>query len=204
VVSIAHVDRSFVYQAAATSRASLKQVDVTQGHGRPSRSGSCDDTGMPTSPGRSLPDVAVGKQCGDPYSWRPFLRHCGRDAPEFPLSMLGRYRALKMRLASQGYLDLRDVPEAEMGDGIPWRIWNAIVKARPSRTPELLTFYATSSIPATTSTSRPFSSRSRSGSALNRMNSCHFQWSCHVEQSDGALTRHEFLDTTGRHPCSNA
>ena len=134
-VSIAHIDRSFVYPGGGDYRGLLKEVDVTQDIaallGRvPAMTLECQQ-----SLAGPLPDIAVGKQCGEPYSC-PFLRHCDQDAPEFPLSMLGQHRGLKMKLASQGYIDLRDVPEAEIGDGIPRRIWNGVVNGETFQDPQ--------------------------------------------------------------------
>ena len=199
VVSIAHIDRSFVYLGGGDYRGLLKQVDVTQDIapllGRvPAMTLECQR--VLAGP---LPDIAVGKQCGEPYAC-PFLRHCDRDAPEFPLSMLGRSRTLKMRLASQGYLDLRDVPQAEIGEGIPRRIWNAIVKGETYQDPRAADLLRDLEYPRyyldfeTVHFAVPIWIGTRPYEQLP------FQWSCHVEQADGALTHHEFLDTTGEAP----
>ena len=198
-VSIAHVDNSFIYPGHGDYRGLLKFVDVTQDI-EPLR---------PTVPelmlrcqqilSGPLPEIPVGRQCGEPYEC-PFLGWCDRDAPEFPLSILGRHWRLRDQLAAGGYRDLRDVPEADIGNGLPYRIWNATrsgsVFLNPKAADELraldypryyLDFETIQfAVPIWVGT-RPYEQLP-------------FQWSCHIEHADGRLEHREFLDTVGDAP----
>ncbi|MHB8493734.1 MAG: DUF2779 domain-containing protein [Casimicrobiaceae bacterium] len=198
-VSIAHVDNSFIYPGHGDYRGLLKFVDVTQDI-EPLR---------PTVPelmlrcqqilSGLLPEIPVGRQCGEPYEC-PFLGWCDRDAPEYPLSILGRHWRFRDELAARGYRDLRDVPEAAIGDGLPYRIWNATrsgsVFLNPKAADELrdldypryyLDFETIQfAVPIWVGT-RPYEQLP-------------FQWSCHIEHADGRLEHREFLDTVGDAP----
>lgn len=45
--------------------------------------------------------------------------------PPVESAILGRHWRLRDELAARGYRDLRDVPETDIGDGLPRRIWSA-------------------------------------------------------------------------------
>ena len=83
--SILHIDSSFVYAGDGDYRSLFAEVDVTGDIEALKRQ-------VPELVLRSqkilagpLPDIAVGKQCSDPFAC-PFLAHCDRDAREFPLA----------------------------------------------------------------------------------------------------------------------
>ena len=198
-VSIAHVDNSFVYEGNGDYRGLLNFIDVTQDL----------EPLLPKVPelllrcqqilSGSLPDIPVGKQCSVPYDC-PFLGWCDRDAPEYPLSILGHHWRLRDRLAAQGYRDLRDVPEADIRDGLPHRIWSTVRSGNtfinPKAADELcglgyprhyLDFETIQFVVPIWTGTRPYEHLP-------------FQWSCHIEHAEGRLEHCEFLDTIGDAP----
>ena len=198
-VSIAVVDSSFVYPGNGNYRGLLKSVDVTaQIADLCMRVPDLIAEAQRTLDGPE-PELAVGKHCRSPYEC-PFLAHCDRDAPEFPLSILGRDWRLAERLAAMGYRDLRDVPDEAIGDGMPRRLWDA------SRTGEVYidpsAGEALRRLPwpryyldfETIAFAVPIWPGTRPYEQLP------FQWSCHVEHADGSVEHREFLDTSGDAP----
>ena len=198
-VSIAHVDSSFVYPGGGDYRGLLKLVDVTQDIA-PLR---------PTVPelmlrcqqilSGPLPEIPVGRQCGEPYDC-PFLGWCDRDAPEYPLSILGRHWRLRDELAARGYRDLREVPETDIGDGLPRRIWSATRSGEALVDPKSAQAFRGLDYPRyyldfeTIQFAVPIWAGTRPYEQLP------FQWSCHVEHGDGRVEHREFLDTDGQAP----
>jgi hypothetical protein len=198
-VSIAHVDNTFVYLGGGDYQGLLKSVDVTEEVAElltqaPALALRCQQV-----LGGPLPEIAVGKQCGHPYAC-PFLGYCDRDAPEYPLSILGRHWRLKERLAAQGYRDLRDVPEQAIGDGGPRHLWEATTSGRSLVDPRAAVLLQDLGYPRyyldfeTIQFAVPIWAGTRPYEQLP------FQWSCVIEQEDGSLEYREFLDTSGDAP----
>lgn len=198
-VSIAHLDGAFVYPGGDNYRGLFSYVDVTQDIASlraqvPALALRCQQILVGPAP-----SIAVGRQCREPYSC-PFLSRCDRDAPTYPLSMLGQHWRLRERLAALGYRDLRDVPESEIGDGLPRRIWSAVVNGESFIDPNVAKLINDLEFPRyyldfeTIQFAIPIWPGTRPYEQLP------FQWSCHAEHADGTATHDEFLDTTGDAP----
>ena len=151
------------------------------------------------------PDIATGPHCATPFDC-PFLAHCGCDDPpptDYPVDLLpnqGGKRAA-MELKAAGYSDLRDVPTDVTLQGRLQRILEttrsgvAYLDAAAIREelsgwawPRYYFDFETVSftVPRWLGT-RPFENLP-------------FQFSCHVEQSDGTVSHHDFLDLSGEDP----
>jgi hypothetical protein len=205
-VSIAHIDNTFVYPGGGDYRGLFKSVDVTEQVAElrtqaPGFALRCQQ--ILAGP---VPEIAVGKQCHAPYDC-PFLAYCDRNAPEYPLSILGANWRLKNRLILQGYSDLREVPEDAIGDGRPRRLWDATLTGLASLDPRAAIFLADLGYPRyyldfeTIHFAVPIWTGTRPYEQLP------FQWSCSVEQQDGTLMHREFLDISGGaplRPCAEA
>ena len=198
-ISIAHVDSSFVYPGGGNYCGLLTSTDVTQDIDAlrsqvPPMTLRCQQ--ILSNP---MPEIAVGKQCNEPYNC-PFHAWCDRDAPEYPLSILGNYWRLKETLAASGYRDLRDVPEDAIGDGLPHRIWAAVLRGDAFVDPKAAGFLRDLDYPRhyldfeTIQFAVPVWAGTRPYEQLP------FQWSCHIERADGSLSHREFLDTGGDAP----
>jgi hypothetical protein len=205
-VSIAHIDNTFIYPGGGDYRGLFTSADVTEQVAElraqaPSLALRCQH--VLAGP---VPEIAVGKQCHDPYAC-PFLAYCDREAPEYPLSILGRSWRLKEYLMLQGYRDLREVPEVAIGGGRRRRVWDATLTGRPIVDPLAAVFLQDLEYPRyyldfeTISFAVPIWAGTRPYEQLP------FQWSCSVEQQDGTVTHREFLDTSGdapMRPCAEA
>jgi hypothetical protein len=205
-VSIAHIDNAFVYPGGGDYRGLFKSVDVTEQVAElraqaPGLALRCQQ--VLAGP---LPEIAVGKQCNVPYAC-PFLTYCDRDAPEYPLSILGRDWRLKQRLMIQGYRDLREVPENAIGDGRARRVWDATLTGRPSFDPRAAIFLTDLGYPRYYLDFETIQFAVPIWTGTHPYEQLPFQWSCSVEQQDGIVMHREFLDISGgapMRPCAEA
>ena len=198
-VSIAHVDNSFVYPGGGDYRGLLKSVDVTEDVDRVRDDVPALVLRCQRIVAVGMPDVSVGKHCQSPYAC-PFLAWCDRDRPAHPLSILGHQWRLRDQLAELGYRDLRDVPEAAIGEGLARRIWLATQSGTPYLDPRAADLLRDLPYPRcyldfeTIQFAVPIWSGTRPYEQLP------FQWSCTIEHRDGTLDHREFLDTSGDAP----
>lgn len=148
------------------------------------------------------PQITTGPQCKEPYEC-PFFQHCRASeppAPTYPVEDLPRAKAVVESLRSAGYVGLQDVPPELLHNPMHQRIAEAVRTGQAYVSPELtdvldgipypryyLDFETISFIVPRWLGSRPFQQ-------------VPFQFSCHVEHSDGTVNHSEFLDLTGRNP----
>ena len=205
-MSIAHIDNTFVYPGGEDYRGLFKSVDVTEQVTElrtqaPNLALRCQQILA-----GNVPEIPVGKQCNVPYAC-PFLTYCDRDAPEYPLSILGRDWQLRERLMVQGYRDLREVPENAIGDGRPRRVWDATLTGRPSFDPRAAIFLTDLGYPRYYLDFETIQFAVPIWTGTHPYEQLPFQWSCSVEHQDGTVTHREFLDISGgapMRPCAEA
>lgn len=147
------------------------------------------------------PDNAPGDQCTNPFPC-PFIAHCSPPETdvEYPVEILPYGKKMAEQLRTEGYRDLRDVPEDKLSNPKHIRVHRvtksgqaeldqeAIDAVRELPYPRYYLDFETIgfSVPIWTGTS-PYKQLP-------------FQWSCHIENSDGLLTHKEFLDISGGDP----
>ena len=198
--SVAHIDSTFVYPGGGDNHGLLREVPVDD-EIRPFLAQ------VPTwihKANRVLrgpePHTAVGPHCTQPYDC-PFTDYCsnGPEA-EYPVTLLPQAGALTQALIDEGYSDLRDVPRTRLSKDVHLRIWDATTSGRPYRDPALKAILNALDYPRyfldfeTITFAVPIWPGTRPYQQLP------FQWSVHVEQSNGRLDHEEFLDTDGDGP----
>ena len=128
-VFIGHVNNQFVLRKAADYEGLLTEVDISEEVQR-----ALPETAAKTVEFRavmasgSMPDVAVGLQCTDPYEC-PFLarRSAGMETPEFPVSVLPRGGKVVAALLAEGVTDLQGVPAERLSNDMHRRVHAATV-----------------------------------------------------------------------------
>ena len=198
-ISVSHVDPTFVYQGKGDYRRLLKQVNVT------------DDIldYVEEVPGwikefqkmlvGRTPRIEVGPQCFAPFDC-PFLSHCSKGQPEYPVDLLPRGGNVVATLHAAGYRDLRKVPGSLLESGkhkLIWRVTRSGKAEIDARVRKLMRdlpyprFYLDFE---TIHFTVPIWKGTRPYEQLP------FQWSCHIEREGGALTHREFIDVSGEPP----
>ena len=146
-----------------------------------------------------MPDIAVGPQCTTPFEC-PFLHFCGRDRPQFPVGILPRAGALAEELRAQGIDDVRGIPQGRLTKPVHERIRTATVTGRAYVGTQLERSLHALPYPRhyldfeTANLAVPVWPGTRPYEQLP------FQWSCHIERTDGSLDHREFLSISAEPP----
>ncbi len=142
----------------------------------------------------SMPAVAVGPQCHDPYPC-PFFERCaaGQTLAEFPVDLLPRGGNTADELVAEGFRDLREVPFTRLTNEMHRRVQQATLSGtayfdesasaglRQLALPYVFLDFETIgfSVPEVIGT-QPFEQLP-------------FQWSVHVERAPGDVRHEEYL-----------
>ena len=202
IVSLMHLDNSFVYKQAWDYRGLLIEKDITESVQPFKQNVQKWIAESQQLLEGGLPDIKIGTQCSQPFDC-PFYAHCSADQPEYPVTLLpgnmGSRGAADM-LKAKGYEDLTQVPEGEVDSPSLERIRRitasgiaeldvgakAAIQGLPY--PRYYLDFETIQFPIPiwlgTSPYRQLP----------------FQWSCHIESADGSLNHAEFLDVSGKPP----
>jgi hypothetical protein len=193
-VAVATLDTSFVYQGDGKYDGLLVETDVTDAV----RERLPLVPKLVTEARRLLakldePDVAVGVHCGAPHGC-DFYSHCAPPAAKYSVLGLGGSKERLFELMHSGFVDLRDVPEAELKSDSQRLIWRQTRLEQPHVGAELKALARSLAFPRyyldfeTVGPAVPMFAGTRPFEALP------FQWSCHIEAKRGAIEHAEFLD----------
>ncbi len=195
-VEIAHIDRSFVYPGKNDYRGLFAHADTTE----QIRSFEKEVPDWINAARATLsgdePDIAPGEQCHSPFDCS-FITHCSpavdSDKDIIPPEILPYSGSLAKQLRAEGFIDLRNVPEARLSKPKHLRIWRATKadtaeladeagrSVRALGYPRYYIDFETIqfAIPLWAGT-RPY-------------DQIPFQWSCHVETGEGNMHHAAFL-----------
>lgn len=151
------------------------------------------------------PDILPGPQCDAPFEC-PFKTHCAQQhpaepAPAFPLSNLYRLSAAtRETLLAKGYRDARDVPPEYLNTTQRW-IQRVAQTGQAELSPTAAQVLSAYPYP------RYYLDFETIAMAVPRFahtspyrTQVPFQWSCHIEMSNGELDHDMFLDVSGDDP----
>lgn len=113
-VTLAHIDKRFVYQGGEDFTGLLLLVDATShvAHLKVSVIGIVERLRIMLA--QPEPDIRTGDHCSNPYDC-PFLAYCrGQEPPgaEYPVEVFGRLTASRLR--RDGYFDARQVVDRQL------------------------------------------------------------------------------------------
>ena len=149
----------------------------------------------------SVPNIETGRHCTTPYRC-PFFGHCHQGESEYPIKELpslkpGDYERLK----GPGIRDIGSIPPDIPGlSGMQRRVRDSVVSGRPFVGTNLAARLAEIAFPAS------FLDFETVGGAIpiypgtRPYQRVPFQWSLHVQDSDGRLSHSYFLDDGGGDP----
>lgn len=203
LVSLAHIDNSFVYPGDGDYRGLLNEVDLTkEALARSAEVKEWITSAQAVAALKEEPEVATGPHCNTPFTCG-FCDYCNRDKiwPDYPLDSLPRLHQRKReQFESEGYADLREVPD-ELLNATQRRVKEcsttgaaffdaagAAADLAPFGYPAYFLDFETVSfaVPIWKGT-RPYQQ-------------IPFQFSLHRLDEDGTLAHHAFLDMTGMDP----
>lgn len=138
-------------------------------------------------------------QCSDPFAC-PFLSHCDRDAPEFPLSIFSANWRIRDQLLARGYRDVREVPLDLVESRKLRRIWRSTTSGQPELEPAAAAVIQELGLPRYYLDFETIQFAVPIWAGTSPYEQLPFQWSCHLQTMDGALAHREFLDVSGAAP----
>ncbi len=142
-----------------------------------------------------VPDIETGPHCKTPYKC-PFFGHCHQGEPEHPIRDLPRLMpGAYERLQASGIGDIGSIPPNFQGlSEVQRRVRDSVATGRPFVSTRLASRLGEINFPAgfldfeTLSLAVPIYAGTRPYQTIP------FQWSLHVEESDGGLSHSAFLD----------
>jgi hypothetical protein len=198
-VSVAYVNRDFVYAGHGAYQGLLVPEDVTATVNTLTAGLSDQIAELRAVLADPLPAVTPGDQCHDPFDC-PFVDVCSPVTTEYPVTLFPRGEKLARELLAQGIEDVRQIPEGFLEKERFERIRRATVSGEYEVDPALgklltglgwpryyLDFEAISFAVPIWKDTRPYEQLP-------------FQWSCHVEPQPGVLESSAYLDITGVSP----
>lgn len=201
-ILLAHADSGFVYKRKGDYNGLLVAEDITDRvEALLPKIPSIVESLKKVAAG-AMPGISTGAHCHQPYDC-PLLAHCQASEPalpDYPVDLLPRGGRLVEWLRSEGYLDLRDVPESLLESRLHKRVATATREGKPFVTKELartldaipyprfyLDFETIRFVVPRWLKTRPFEQLP-------------FQFSCHIETARKTLRDVWFLDTSGDSP----
>ena len=152
--------------------------------------------------GNDEPQVLTGQQCEKPYPC-PFKEYCWRDVPEKSIFTIPSFnnKHKKAELIKKGIFNLGDIPSDFPLSQKQWVYVNSVLDAQP-----IIDLAAIKRLISDLEYPIHFLDFETDDPAIPRFNGLRpyqqfpFQYSCHVMQSDGTVTHHEYLHTDESDP----
>ncbi|MDX1498746.1 MAG: DUF2779 domain-containing protein [Woeseiaceae bacterium] len=202
--ALAHVDNAFVYPGGGHYVGLLTERDLTDDVRRLETEVLELVAGAREAVSGPLPQVPVGKHCGQPFEC-PFLGVCWPRDAEYPVTGLGGERARLAGFVAAGCRDIRDVDPDAITAETQRRIYRVTCRGEPEILAGARQAFAALGYPRhyldfeTIAPAVPFWAGTRPYVQLP------VQWSCHIDDGRGdgsaaAMRHEEFLDLSGEPP----
>lgn len=192
---IAHIDTSFVYPGDEDYNGLFYFADITEEVGAHQTDVPMWIKGARCTLEGEEPKIEPGDHCSDPFPC-PFGAYCtpdGVELEEYPVEILPYGGKVAKELRDEGYGDLREVPEGRLTNPKHQRVWESTVNNRVILDDEAGEEVSSLSYPRyyidfeTIQLAIPVWAGTRPYSQIP------FQWSCHIEKSDGTVDHLEYL-----------
>ena len=152
--------------------------------------------------GNDEPQVLIGQQCKKPYPC-PFKEYCWRDVPEKSIFTIPSFnnKHKKSELIKKGIFNLGDIPTDFPLSQKQWVYVNSVLDAQP-----IIDLAAIKRLISDLEYPIHFLDFETDNppipifDGLRPYQHFPFQYSCHVMQSDGSVTHHEYLHTDTSDP----
>ncbi|MGA2261652.1 MAG: DUF2779 domain-containing protein, partial [Acidobacteriota bacterium] len=200
-IELAHINSSFVYRGGRIYRGLFTHEDLTKE--------ARELQGKVLEWVRSFqkvlegdtPEVEFGDQCNNPFEC-PFYGHCApsKEGPEYPVTLLPYGGKIVADLVSEGFEDLRNVPENRLTRPKHQKIWRITISGQPELDPAAAKIVSGYPYPRYYLDFETIAFAVPIWAGTRPYQQVPFQWSCHIEQSDGNLEHEGFLGASGEPP----
>lgn len=201
-MALAYINNKFIYQGDGNYEGLFAEADLSsQVKPNMSQVQSWVDAAKKTLALTVEPSIQPGEQCTDPFTC-DFISYCSppEEGVEYPVEILPYGKAIASELRNDGYKDLRDVPAERLSNPKHLKVHAATLSGQAILEPEAIKQIQALPYPRyyldfeTIGFAVPIWAGTRPYMQLP------FQWSCHIEQSDGSMAHKEFLDLSGNDP----
>ena len=201
-MALAYINNKFIYQGDGNYEGLFAEADLSsQVKPNMSQVQSWVDAAKKTLALTVEPTIAPGEQCTDPFTC-DFIGYCSppEEGVEYPVEILPYGKVIASELRNDGYKDLRDVPVERLSNPKHLKVHAATLSGQAILEPEAIKKIQELPYPRyyldfeTIGFAVPIWAGTRPYMQLP------FQWSCHIEQSDGSIAHKEFLDLSGNDP----
>jgi len=197
-VALAHVDNSFVYGGAADYSGLLKEQDLSTAIAPlKEQVPSWLRTAKRVLAGPE-PAAAIGTRCWTPYEC-PFQSHCWKQVEHSIAELPGIGRRLDQLLA-EGHYELEALPEELLTTADQRRVWRAARRNTPELSLAARQEFRTLGFPRYYLDFETISFAIPRWAGTRPYQQLPFQWSLHVEDTQGHLEHAGFLDLSGEMP----
>ncbi len=196
-VSVGNVDNTFVLTRVGEYAGLLKEEDITAAvEARLPEVVEQAAEYLGVMAEHEVPEIDMGPQCFAPYEC-PFVARCSREAgegPEYPVDILPRGGKVAAALRAAGYEDLRQVPVSLLDNAVHRKVHAVTVSGVA-----YLDAVAASSL-AALGWPKAYLDFETMGFAVPEVVGTRayqqwpFQFSLHIEESDGSVRHVEWLD----------
>ena len=201
-MALAYINNKFIYQGDGNYEGLFAEADLSsQVKPNMSQVQSWVDAAKKTLTLTVEPSIQPGEQCTDPFTC-DFISYCSppEEGVEYPVEILPYGKVIASELRNDGYKDLRDVPVERLSNPKHLKVHAATLSGETILEPEAIKQVQELPYPRyyldfeTIGFAVPIWAGTRPYMQLP------FQWSCHIEQSDGSIAHKEFLDLSGNDP----
>ena len=201
-MALAYINNQFVYQGDGNYEGLFAEADLSsQVKPNMPQVQSWVDAAKKTLASPVEPAIAPGEQCTNPFTC-DFVNHCSppEEGVEYPVEILPYGKAIAAELRSDGYKDLRDVPAERLSNPKHLKVHAVTLSGQAILEIEAINQIQALPYPRyyldfeTIGFAVPIWAGTRPYMQLP------FQWSCHIDKSDGSITHQEFLDLSGNDP----
>ena len=201
-VFLAHIDNQFVYQGDGNYAGLFAEEDITQTvRENLPKVQSWVDAANKTLNLVSEPFEPTGDRCVKPFVC-DFFEYCNPPEKDvlYPVEILpyGKKKAQELRL--KGYSDLRAVPAELLSNPKHLRVRDATISGNAYLDPQAVKLIKALQFPRSYLDFETIAFAVPIWSGTRPYMQIPFQWSCHIEFSDGSLQHKEFLDLSGNDP----
>ena len=200
-IYLCHIDNQFVYPGNGDYRGLFHYEDITEEVRELSRAVPQwvqQYREMLTS---GEPEIEMGPQCEDPYSC-PFIDYCRGEETEYPLRYMPRPRGTRQvidALIDEGIEDIRDIPEGRLTNEKQKWVRRVTIAGEPELKLEAAEVRAYG-YPRYYLDFETIQFAVPIWEGISPYKALPFQWSCHIELTNGELQHEEYLDTSGNSP----
>ena len=199
---VAHINNEFVYPGGGDYRGLLKESPVD--------AEVLDLIGevpiwichaATTLTHREEPNIEPGDRCSEPFAC-DFIHYCSPPETDvaFPVEILPYGKKMAEQLRAEGYRDLRDVPDEKLSNLKHIRVHRVTKSGQAELDQEAIDAVRQLPYPRYYLDFETIAFAVPIWAGTSPYKQIPFQWSCHIEHTDGSLTHKEFLDISGDDP----